>query len=189
MTVHNVYFGEGSDTTGVPTKLLTINCSLRITVHNPATFFGIHVSSSPINLMYSQIAVASGQVKFLTTNFHKKKTLRNGNGDQSTGKGKYMRSFLTLQLKKYYQPRQSNRIKLVNLQGNKVPLYGAGATLEALDKNGNIPMMLVFEVHSRGNVVGKLVRSKHRKRVSCSLEIDSRNSKPMKIKADSCTYD
>lgn len=71
MTVHNVYFGEGSDTTGVPTKLLTINCSLRITVHNPATFFGIHVSSSPINLMYSQIAVASGQVKFLTTNFHK----------------------------------------------------------------------------------------------------------------------
>lgn len=72
MTVHNVYFGEGSDTTGVPTKLLTINCSLRITVHNPATFFGIHVSSSPINLMYSQIAVASGQVKLLTTNFHKK---------------------------------------------------------------------------------------------------------------------
>lgn len=153
MTVHNVYFGEGSDTTGVPTKLLTINCSLRITVHNPATFFGIHVSSSPINLMYSQIAVASGQ------------------------------------LKKYYQPRQSNRIELVNLQGNKVPLYGAGASLEALDKNGNIPMMLVFEVHSRGNVVGRLVRSKHRKHVSCSLEIDSRNSKPMKIKADSCTYD
>lgn len=97
--------------------------------------------------------------------------------------------FLALQLKKYYQPRQSNRVELVNLQGNKVPLYGAGASLEALDKNGNIPMMLVFEVHSRGNVVGKLVRSKHRKHISCSLDIDSRNSKPMKIKANSCTYD
>lgn len=97
--------------------------------------------------------------------------------------------FLALQLKKYYQPRQSHRIELVNLQGNKVPLYGAGASLEALDKNGNIPMVLVFEVHSRGNVVGKLVRSKHRKRISCSLDIDSRNSKPMKIKSDSCTYD
>lgn len=72
MAVHNVYFGEGSDTTGVPTKLLTTNCSLRITVYNPATFFGIHVSSTPINLMYSQIAVATGQVRSPTSNFDKK---------------------------------------------------------------------------------------------------------------------
>ena len=49
--------------TGVPTKLLTVNCSVRMSVYNPATFFGIHVSSSPISLMYSEIAVAKGQVR------------------------------------------------------------------------------------------------------------------------------
>ena len=65
LTVHNFYFGEGSDSTGVPTKMVTMNSSVRMTVYNRATFFGIHVSSTPINLMYSEIAVATGQVNFL----------------------------------------------------------------------------------------------------------------------------
>lgn len=62
LTVHNLYVGEGSDFTGVVTKMLTINGSLHINVYNPATFFGIHVYSSPINLLFSDITVASGQV-------------------------------------------------------------------------------------------------------------------------------
>ncbi|KAK7379994.1 hypothetical protein VNO78_32311 [Psophocarpus tetragonolobus] len=152
LTVHNFYFGEGSDITGVPTKMLTVNCSLRMTVHNPATFFGIHVSSKAMHLMYSEITVATGE------------------------------------LKKHYQPRKSTRMVLVNLQGSKVPLYGAGASLTGLVDNGKIPMTLLFEVRSRGNVVGKLVRSKHRRRVSCSVAIDSHNNKPIKLKENACTY-
>ncbi|KAL3009384.1 hypothetical protein AAZX31_07G080600 [Glycine max] len=62
-TVHNFLFGEGSDMTGVPTKMLTVNCSARMTVHNPATFFGIHVSSKAVNLMYSEMTVATGEVR------------------------------------------------------------------------------------------------------------------------------
>lgn len=62
LTVHNFYFGEGADLTGVPTKMLTMNCSVKMNVYNPATFFGIYVSSSPVNLMFSEIAVATGQV-------------------------------------------------------------------------------------------------------------------------------
>lgn len=65
MTVNNIYGGEGADSTGVPTKMLTLNSSLRIGVYNPATFFGIHVSSTPINLIYSEIPIAIGQVIFL----------------------------------------------------------------------------------------------------------------------------
>ncbi|GJN38200.1 hypothetical protein PR202_gb27220 [Eleusine coracana subsp. coracana] len=42
LTVHNFYVGEGTDRTGVPTKLVTLNCSLHINVHNPSTMFGIH---------------------------------------------------------------------------------------------------------------------------------------------------
>ncbi|VVA10628.1 PREDICTED: Late embryogenesis abundant [Prunus dulcis] len=152
LAVHNFYFGEGSDTTGVPSKMLTMNCSVKMSVYNPATFFGIHVSSTPINLMYSEIAVATGQ------------------------------------LKKYYQPRKSYRNVTVNLQGIKVPLYGAGASLAVSDNSGGVPMMLMFEVRSRGNVVGKLVRSKHQRHISCSMEINSHNSKPIKLKTSSCTY-
>lgn len=60
--MHNLYVGEGSDFTGVPTKMLTVNGSLKLSVYNPATIFGIHVSSAPINLIYSKIPVATGQV-------------------------------------------------------------------------------------------------------------------------------
>lgn len=62
LVVNNFYIGEGSDFTGVPTKMLTVNGSLRMIVYNPATLFGIHVSSTPINLIYSKISVANGQV-------------------------------------------------------------------------------------------------------------------------------
>ncbi|XP_061350597.1 uncharacterized protein LOC133295757 [Gastrolobium bilobum] len=152
LTVHNFYFGEGSDMTGVPTKMLTANCSMRITVHNPATFFGIHVSSKSVNLMYSEIIVATGE------------------------------------LKKYYQQRKSHRTVSVNLQGSKVPLYGAGASLASLVDNGKIPITLVFEVKSKGSVVGKLVSSKHRQHVSCSVTIDFHNKQPIKLKENACTY-
>ncbi|KAK3027048.1 hypothetical protein RJ639_040880 [Escallonia herrerae] len=63
LTVNNIYIGEGTDFSGVPSKMLTVNGSLRLSVYNPATFFGIHVSSTPVNLLYSEIPVATGQVK------------------------------------------------------------------------------------------------------------------------------
>jgi hypothetical protein len=62
LTVGNFYAGEGIDRTGVPTKLVTMNCSLQINVHNPSTMFGIHVSSTSIQILFSQIAIANGQV-------------------------------------------------------------------------------------------------------------------------------
>lgn len=67
--MNNFYVGEGSDFTGVVTKMMTVNASLRISVYNPATFFGIHVTSTPINLIYSDIVVASGQVISLHISF------------------------------------------------------------------------------------------------------------------------
>lgn len=60
----NIYVGSGADFSGVPTKMLTVNGSLKLGVYNPATVFGIHVSSTLINLVYSEITVATGQVKY-----------------------------------------------------------------------------------------------------------------------------
>ncbi|KAI8016926.1 hypothetical protein LOK49_LG04G02682 [Camellia lanceoleosa] len=152
LVVNNIYIGEGSDFTGVPTKMLTMNGSLRIGIFNPATFFGIHISSTPINLLYSEITVATGQ------------------------------------LRKYSQPRKSHRIVLVNLEGTKVPLYGAGSSLTTASNTNavQVPLTLQFEIRSRGNVVGKLVRTKHTVQISCPLVIDSTSTKPIKFKKDSC---
>ncbi|TKY48171.1 Late embryogenesis abundant protein, LEA-14 [Spatholobus suberectus] len=153
LTVHNLYVGEGSDSTGVPTKMLTVNGTLRMSIYNPATFFGIHVHSTPINLVFSDITVATGE------------------------------------LKKYYQPRKSHRIVSVNLEGNKVPLYGAGSIITVSQTGLEVPLTLSFEIRSRGNVVGKLVKTKHHKEITCPLVINSSGSKPIKLKRNSCTYE
>ncbi|KAK7402298.1 hypothetical protein VNO78_14451 [Psophocarpus tetragonolobus] len=153
LTVHNLYVGEGSDFTGVPTKMLTINGTLRMSIYNPATFFGIHVHSTPINLVFSDIPVATGE------------------------------------LKKHYQPRKSHRIVSVNLEGNKVPLYGAGSTITVSQTGVEVPLTLNFEIRSRGNVVGRLVKTKHRKEITCPLLINSTGLKPIKFKRNACTYD
>ncbi|KAI3759681.1 hypothetical protein L6452_07676 [Arctium lappa] len=153
LAVNSLYVGEGSDSSGVITKMLTINGSLRLGIHNPATFFGIHVSSSPVNLIYSEVVIVTGQ------------------------------------LKKYYQRRKSQRTAIVSLQATKVPLYGAGSSLVVSDTGVfEIPLMLEFEIRSKGEVVGKLVTTKHRKQISCTLILKSNTIKPMKFKKNSCTY-
>ncbi|KAG2604405.1 hypothetical protein PVAP13_4NG060200 [Panicum virgatum] len=63
LVMDDFYAGEGTDHSGVPTKLVTTNCSLHISVYNPATMFGIHVTSGPIHLIYSEISIAVGQLR------------------------------------------------------------------------------------------------------------------------------
>ncbi|XP_056699018.1 uncharacterized protein [Spinacia oleracea] len=53
----------GMDGTGVPTDMMSLNSTVRIFYKNPATFFGVHVTSSPLELHYYQLKVASGQMK------------------------------------------------------------------------------------------------------------------------------
>ncbi|KAK1265237.1 hypothetical protein QJS04_geneDACA022451 [Acorus gramineus] len=88
----------------------------RISVYNPASLFGIHVSSSAVNLVFSEIALATGQVQ------------------------------------KYYQPRKSHRVVSVILQGEKVPLYGAGAGMSVTSNGGPVPLTLDFTIKARGEV-------------------------------------
>ncbi|KAG4972562.1 hypothetical protein JHK82_038233 [Glycine max] len=148
LTVHNFYVGEGSDFTSVPTKMLTVNGTLRMSIYNPATLFGIHVHSTPINLVFSDITVATGE------------------------------------LKKHYQPRKSHRIISVNLEGTKVPLYGAGSTITVSQTGVEVGLTLNFEIRSHGNVVGKLVKTRHRKEITCPLVLNSSRSKPYQIQKE-----
>lgn len=151
--INNFYVAEATDFSGVPTKVMTINGSLKLGIYNPATFFGIHVTSNPISLLYSQIPVATGQ------------------------------------LQKHYQARKSHSTISVIVQGDKVPLYGAGSGLEVSTSNdAKVPFILQMEIHSRGNVVGNLVRTRHRLHVFCNITVDYLSIKPIKFKKDSCTY-
>ncbi|CAM0912915.1 unnamed protein product [Alopecurus aequalis] len=63
IAMDDFYAGEGTDHSGVPTKMVTLNCSLNLAVYNPASMFGIHVTSGPVRLLYSEIAIGAGQVR------------------------------------------------------------------------------------------------------------------------------
>lgn len=60
----------GNDATGVPTDMLSLNSTVRILYRNPATFFGVHVTSTPFQLYYYQLNIASGQVNHFNLPFH-----------------------------------------------------------------------------------------------------------------------
>ncbi|MBA0808165.1 hypothetical protein Gohar_023922, partial [Gossypium harknessii] len=52
----------GSDFTGVSTDMITMNSTVKMIYRNTGTFFGVHVASTPLDLSYSQINIASGTV-------------------------------------------------------------------------------------------------------------------------------
>ena len=60
--IHSFYYGEGIDRTGVATKILSFNSSVKVTIDSPAPYFGIHVSSSTFKLTFSALTLATGQV-------------------------------------------------------------------------------------------------------------------------------
>ncbi|XP_045792677.1 uncharacterized protein LOC123887401 [Trifolium pratense] len=53
----------GSDSTGVATDMISMNSTLKFTYRNTGTFFGVHVSATPLELSYSDIVIASGNMK------------------------------------------------------------------------------------------------------------------------------
>lgn len=63
ITFERLVIQAGSDFTGVATDMVTLNSTVKLTFRNTATFFGVHVTSTPLDLSYSQITVGSGTMK------------------------------------------------------------------------------------------------------------------------------
>ncbi|CAL0312386.1 unnamed protein product [Lupinus luteus] len=59
----HVQIQAGSDATGVATDMISMNSTLKFTYRNTGTFFGVHVTSTPLDLTYSEIVIASGNLK------------------------------------------------------------------------------------------------------------------------------
>ncbi|XP_027359208.1 uncharacterized protein LOC113867899 [Abrus precatorius] len=145
----------GSDSTGVATDMITMNSTLKFTYRNTGTFFGVHVSSTPVELSYSEIVIASGNME------------------------------------EFYQSRKSQRLVSVAVMGNKIPLYGSGASLSSTTglPTVPVPLNLNFVLRSRAYVLGKLVKPKYYKTIQCSITLDPKKlNAPVSLK-NSCTYD
>ena len=180
----------GVDSSGVPTDMVSVNTIVKFKFRNTATFFGLHVTSTPLHLSFSQLNVATGMVRHPTPTSHDLK-------------GKKFKShfhfhliifytLISVQMQKFYQPRNSHKTIKVTVRGSNIPLYGGGASLNISNGtvSGAVPLTLSFTVRSRGYVLGRLVRPKFYLRMKCPVAMDFGNPKkkvsiPLK---DSCTY-
>ncbi|KAG4207657.1 hypothetical protein ERO13_A03G076300v2 [Gossypium hirsutum] len=145
----------GSDFTGVATDMITMNSTVKMIYRNTGTFFGVHVTSTPLDLSFAQITIASGTMK------------------------------------KFHQSRKSQRSLTVIVMGNKVPLYGSGASLSSSTGTTSLPVSLKlgFVVRSRAYVLGKLVKPKFYKKIECDVTFDPKKlNVPISLKK-ACTYD
>ncbi|KAI3521010.1 hypothetical protein L1887_10467 [Cichorium endivia] len=146
----------GADASGVATEMVTINATVKFNFRNRGTFFGVHVSSTPLDLAYTELTLATGTVK------------------------------------KFYQKRKGHRIVSVNVQGVRVPLYGGG--LNWSSENGKLtaplPLNLNFTVKAKAYVLGKLVKPKFNKKVSCAIVYKPTKviNKPISL-MNSCTVE
>ncbi|KMS95398.1 hypothetical protein BVRB_008560 [Beta vulgaris subsp. vulgaris] len=54
----------GQDNSGVPTGLATVNATVKFRFRNTGTFFGLHVISTPLQLSYEELVLASGTMEY-----------------------------------------------------------------------------------------------------------------------------
>ncbi|CAL0304322.1 unnamed protein product [Lupinus luteus] len=59
----NVNVQSGNDGSGVATDMLSLNSTVGMIYRNTATFFGLHVTSTPLLLTYYHLHLASGQIE------------------------------------------------------------------------------------------------------------------------------
>lgn len=53
----------GTSSSGVATDMVTMNSTVKLTFRNTGTFFGVHVTSSSIDIAYSDLTLATGTIK------------------------------------------------------------------------------------------------------------------------------
>lgn len=54
---------SGTDRTGVPTRMMSVNATVRLRFRNRGTFFGLHVTATPFLIFFDDLTVASGNMK------------------------------------------------------------------------------------------------------------------------------
>ncbi|XP_022969162.1 uncharacterized protein LOC111468240 [Cucurbita maxima] len=148
----------GSDPGGVATDLMSLNSTVRIKYRNPATFYGVHVSSSLFQLHYFQLHVASGQMK----EFYQKR--------QSSRR-------LTTSVAGHQVPLYGG----ITVIGNWRDQQQDGVGVE-------MPLNLTMAVRSRAYILGKLVKSTFHTTITCSVTLSTNKLGKFHSFNNSCTY-
>ncbi|CAL9137374.1 unnamed protein product, partial [Musa acuminata var. zebrina] len=76
ITFDNFIIQAGTDASLVPTDMATLNSTLKFTYRNTGSFFGVHVTSTPIDLNYYQLTLASGNMNDFYQSRKSKRDLR-----------------------------------------------------------------------------------------------------------------
>ncbi|RVX12347.1 hypothetical protein CK203_010485 [Vitis vinifera] len=166
--------GDGSN--GSAHRYAVADSTIRISYRNPATFFGVHVSSTPVEFYYYQLKVVQSSAE-------RPIMLTYGYSGQSP--------YHQLYMKEFYQSRKSQRSIVMVVLGHQVPLYGGvsvvGGAKDHLEKVA-VPLNLTFVMRSRGYILGRLVKVKFLKSIRCPVILrGDRLAKPLKL-VDSCIY-
>nr|CAD1835201.1 unnamed protein product [Ananas comosus var. bracteatus] len=136
----------GMDYTGVPTKMMSLNSTVRIAFRNPGTFFGVHVTSTPLDLYFYDLKVASGYIKEFYQPRQSGRVVTVGVGGRQ-----------------------------VPLYGGGSGLSSRSVDRDGKSKGGTtaavVPLNLTFVVRARAHVLGYLVKSKFYLRVRCALSL------------------
>ncbi|MCO5592906.1 hypothetical protein L7F22_046910 [Adiantum nelumboides] len=59
---HYFYVNEGMDASGVPTQLISLNCTVQLNFYNPSKYFGVHVNPVEAVFTLSQLEIARGEI-------------------------------------------------------------------------------------------------------------------------------
>ncbi|OWM70866.1 uncharacterized protein LOC116214826 [Punica granatum] len=159
VTFEQLKIQAGSDSTGVATDMITVNSTVKLVYRNTGTFFGVHVTSSPVDLTYSQLTIASGAIKKF---YQSRKSHRTVSisvvGDK------------------------------IPLYGSGSALTTPSSGSSKTTTTAPVPLKLSFVVRSRAYVLGKLVKPKFYKKIECSVNFNPKKlNSPINLEK-SCTY-
>ncbi|CAL5376941.1 unnamed protein product [Camellia sinensis] len=197
MVFQNFDIQAGMDQTGVPTDMLTLNSTVRIFYRNPATFFGVHVTSTPLELHYYQLKLATGYLVLIRLQRlqHTDVVLRLEGQMRPTwlafmwGQVWAVASCATM--KKFYQSRKSQRMVMTLVLGHQVPLYGGIPLLSGAIshlESVSVPLNLTFVMRSRAYILGRLVKPKFYRSIICGVVLQgNRLGKHLNL-TNSCIY-
>ncbi|KAJ1271012.1 hypothetical protein BS78_06G096000 [Paspalum vaginatum] len=167
VTFHRFVVQAGTDASLVPTQLASLNATVRLTFRNTGTFFGVHVTADPVTLYYTQLLMASGNIKYF---YQARKSQRR----------------LTVSVVGDKVP----------LYGGGSSLSSTPTTLPPPKKKAPpvvvppppVPLQLAVRVRARAFVLGRLVKPKFYSEARCSVTMDqTKLGKPVSL-AKACTY-
>ncbi|KAK8948087.1 hypothetical protein KSP40_PGU006508 [Platanthera guangdongensis] len=144
ITFENFMVSAGTDATLVPTDLATLNSTVKMSFRNRGTFFGVHVTSIPLDLSFYELPLASGSVNEF---YQSRKSQRNLNVVVSGSR--------------------------IPLYGGAASITApAAGKSNAATEAPPVPLSLSFTVRSTAYVLGRLVKPKFYNRVHCTVAMD-----------------